>query len=244
MLGPATTTTRIWATRRRAVRRGWGWPGEQNIMGKNMEKNKYGGYIPAPPTTPRPRWRPRMAPLSSILCCRPRHWPRRPLLRPHQVRSNNFGVIEVTVSMLLAACFWKEMGRFNIGVEEALKSSLLAISCNWSVPSVTAIRAEQASCVTAIMSSWGWHRVTKPIIAGVSVLRVSNIKTQSAEASSLSFQFSPTSTRTRAQAAEAAQWSPRLSRSAAAERPCPGRLGTGGSQPRIITGQWPSTPGA
>ena len=39
--------------------------------------------------------------------------------------------------MLLAACFWKEMGRFNIGVEEALKSSLLAISfsCNWSVPS-------------------------------------------------------------------------------------------------------------
>ena len=31
---------------------------------------------------------------------------------------------------------------FNVGVEEALKSSLLAISfsCNWSVPSVTAIR--------------------------------------------------------------------------------------------------------
>ena len=44
--------------------------------------------IPARPTTPRPRWRPRMAPLSWILCCRPRHWPRRPLLRPHQVKSN------------------------------------------------------------------------------------------------------------------------------------------------------------
>ena len=41
-------------------------------------------------------------------------------------------IFEVSVSLnatfLLAACFWKEMGRFNVGVEEALKSSLLAIN--------------------------------------------------------------------------------------------------------------------
>ena len=81
----------------------------------------------APRTTPRPRWRPRMARLSSILCCRPRHWPRRPRLRPHQVRSNRGLLFEVSFCfyalLVLAACFWKEMGRFNssVGVEEALK---------------------------------------------------------------------------------------------------------------------------
>ena len=97
-------------------------------------------YFPALPTTPRPRWRPPTALLSSILCFRPHHWPLRPPLRPNQVRSNigeYCRSVFFYATFVLAACFWKEMGRFNVGVEEALKSSLLAISCQapWSTPS-------------------------------------------------------------------------------------------------------------